>query len=203
VALKVSSPDVQHKTAIGGLALDVRDEAGVRQAFQRLRGVIESRIPRLDNPTAAAGVVDGRISTISDPTAEAGAIDGPIRTISNPTADPDSLSAGVLVEAMAPPGTELIVSVRTDAVVPALTVGLGGIYVEAIDDVAIVPLPADEDRIAKALSTLRAPIPPQAAAIAAQIGAASDNLELLECNPVLIHRDGAVVVDAIAKEVAT
>ena len=30
----------------------------------------------------------------------------------------------------------------------------------------------------------------------------ADGLALLECNPVLIHRDGAVVVDAIAKEVS-
>ena len=45
-------------------------------------------------------------------------------------------------------------------------------------------------------------MPEGTAQIAAQIAEASDGLELLECNPVLIHRDGAVVVDAIAKEVA-
>ena len=39
VALKVSSAAVQHKTAIGGIALDVRDEAGVREAFRRLGAV--------------------------------------------------------------------------------------------------------------------------------------------------------------------
>ena len=37
----------------------------------------------------------------------------------------------------------------------------------------------------------------------AQIAHAAEGLQLLECNPVLIHRDGAVVVDATAKEVAT
>ena len=36
VALKLSAPDVRHKTQIGALALDVRDEAGVREAFRRL-----------------------------------------------------------------------------------------------------------------------------------------------------------------------
>ena len=45
--------------------------------------------------------------------------------------------------------------------------------------------------------------PAHAARIAAQIARAAGGLELLECNPVLIHRDGAVVVDAVAKEVAT
>ena len=44
VALKVSSPAVQHKTAIGGIALDVRDEAGVREAFRRLGVVHASHI---------------------------------------------------------------------------------------------------------------------------------------------------------------
>ena len=42
-----------------------------------------------------------------------------------------------------------------------------------------------------------------AAHVAARIGAAADGLELLECNPVLVHRDGAVVVDATAKEVSS
>ena len=32
---------------------------------------------------------------------------------------------------------------------------------------------------------------------------AADGLELLECNPVLVHPDGAVVVDATAKEVSS
>jgi acetate---CoA ligase (ADP-forming) len=150
VALKVSAPDMRHKTANGAVALGVRDEAGVREAFRRLRG--------------------------SDP-----------------------LTRSVLVERMAEPGVELLVSVRRDAVVPALVIGLGGIHVEALDRVALVPLPADRARIERALQTVGAP--PQAAPIVAQIAAAAEGLALLECNPVLIHSDGAVVVDAIAKEV--
>jgi acetate---CoA ligase (ADP-forming) len=150
VAVKLSSPDMRHKSAAGAIALDVRDEDSLRAAYRRL---------------AARG--------------------------------------DVLVERMAAPGTEVFVSVRTDAVVPALTIGRGGIFVEALDDVAIVPLPAGERRIAQALERLRAPVPPAAAKVAAQIAAAADGLELLECNPVLVHRDGAVVVDATAKEVAT
>ena len=167
VALKVSAPEMRHKTQAGALALDVRDETGVREAFQRLRGVAESRIPRLDNPTATV----------------------------------TALNAGVLVEAMAPPGVEALVSVTTDAVVPALILGLGGIHVEALDRVAIVPLPADAARIARAVAALR--LPEAVVDVAAQIAAAAHDLALVECNPVLIHPDGAVVVDAIAKEVAT
>jgi len=159
VALKVSSPSMRHKTAAGAIALDVRDEPGVREAFHRLAN---------GSPGETRG-----------------------------------LTPLVLVEQMAAPGVEIFVAVRTDAVVPVLVVGRGGIHVEALDDVAIVPLPADVRRIERALETLRAPVPGGAAAIAAQIAGAADGLELLECNPVLIHRDGAVVVDATAKEVAT
>jgi acetyl-CoA synthetase len=50
VALKISSPAVQHKTAIGGIALDVRDEAGVREAYRRL-GVAHRRISTANDPT--------------------------------------------------------------------------------------------------------------------------------------------------------
>jgi acyl-CoA synthetase (NDP forming) len=166
VALKVSAPEMRHKTANGALALDVREEAAVREAFRRL-GAVSDRIPITDNPTNSA----------------------------------TPLNAAVLVEQMAPPGVELLIAVRRDAVIPALVIGLGGIHVEALDRVAIVPLPADAARIERALGALKAP--QQAARIVEEIAEAADGLALLECNPVLIHRDGAVVVDAIAKEVVT
>ncbi|HTE61234.1 MAG TPA: acetate--CoA ligase family protein, partial [Solirubrobacteraceae bacterium] len=61
----------------------------------------------------------------------------------------------VLVEAMAEPGVELLVAARRDAVVPALVVGLGGVWTELLDDVAIVPLPASPVRVEAALRSLR------------------------------------------------
>ena len=48
---------------------------------------------------------------------------------------------------MSPPGVELLVAARGDGVVPALVVGLGGLWTEAYDDVAIVPLPATAERV--------------------------------------------------------
>ena len=183
VALKLSAADVRHKTQIGALALDVRDEEGVREAFRQLAGVVGGRIATISNPTAGNGAAHASLDAQFDP------------------------ATPILVEQMAPPGAELLVSVRKDAVVPALVVGLGGIWTEALDDVAIVPLPASAARVERALSSLKgaALIPNISAAahVASQIGAASDGLELLECNPVLIHHDGAVVVDATAKEVSS
>ena len=42
-------------------------------------------------------------------------------------AHPGALDAELLVERMAEPGVELLISARADAVVPVVTVGLGGI----------------------------------------------------------------------------
>ena len=61
----------------------------------------------------------------------------------------------VLAERMAAPGVELIVAAHADGIVPALVLGLGGIWTELIDDVVVIPLPADSTRIERALRTLR------------------------------------------------
>ncbi len=155
VAVKLSSPELQHKTAAGALLLDVAGEPALRAAHRALAG--------------------------------------------------RNGGAQVLVERMAPPGAELIVAVRRDAVVPALVIGLGGIHAEAFDDVAVVPLPATPERVLTALAKLRgAPLLrhadlPAAARLAAAL-THLPGLELIECNPVLVHEQGAVVVDAVAKE---
>jgi acetyl-CoA synthetase len=121
--------------------------------------------------------------------------------------------AAVLVEAMAPPATELVVAARRDAVVPALVVGLGGIWTELLDDVAIVPLPASAARVEAALRSLRgagrltgARGTPAAdlgavAALAAAAGELllAEDLSLLELNPVLAGPAGAIAVDALAR----
>jgi acetyl-CoA synthetase len=121
--------------------------------------------------------------------------------------------ARVLVEAMAPPGVELLVSARRDAVVPVLTVGLGGVWTEAFKDAAVIPLPAGADRVQAALGSLRAaPLlagsrtgagvdVAAAAALAARAGALllERNLELIELNPVLVNARGAVAVDAVVR----
>ena len=123
----------------------------------------------------------------------------------------------VLVERMAPPGVELLVAARADAVVPALVVGLGGIWAEALDDVAIVPLPADAERVEEAILSLRGaaalgggrgrqPVDLAAAArLAAAIGSLllESGLDLLELNPVVVHAQGCVALDALGRESRT
>jgi acetate---CoA ligase (ADP-forming) len=123
----------------------------------------------------------------------------------------------VLVEAMAPPGVELLVGARRDAVVPVLTVGLGGVWTEVLGDAAVVPLPADAERVERALRSLRAaPLLTGrrngmaldvrgAAQLAARVGALllEQRLELIELNPVIVSPRGAVAVDALVRTGAT
>jgi hypothetical protein len=114
---------------------------------------------------------------------------------------------------MVDPGLEVIVAARADAVVPALVIGLGGIWAETLDDVAIIPLPANSERIERAITGLRAaPLLTGGrgrrgldvaglAALAAQIGELllSRDLELVELNPVVVHERGCVALDALAR----
>jgi acyl-CoA synthetase (NDP forming) len=116
----------------------------------------------------------------------------------------------VLAERMAPPGVELLVAVRTDAVVPALVLGLGGIWTELLDDVAIIPLPASAARIERGLHSLRgAPLlaggrgRPAVDLVAVSRLAErvaelllERSLELVELNPVLVSASAAVIADA-------
>ena len=51
---------------------------------------------------------------------------------------------GVLVQPMAPPGREVILGINRDPTWgPLLMVGLGGVLVEALGDVALAPVPLD------------------------------------------------------------
>jgi acetate---CoA ligase (ADP-forming) len=125
---------------------------------------------------------------------------------------PEAAGATLLVERMAGDGVELIFAVRRDGVVPALLVGGGGIWAEALDDVALVPLPAAPERVERALRGLRvAPLltgrrggPAVDLDAAARFGSRlgeltlEHDLDLLEVNPALVSPHGCVALDAVA-----
>jgi acetyl-CoA synthetase len=119
--------------------------------------------------------------------------------------------AAMLIERMAPPGAELLVSARREGVVPNLVVAAGGIWTELLGDAAVIPLPAAPERVERAIRSLRAaPLftggrgraeldVGAAARLAAGVGALliDAGLDLIELNPVLVHEEGATVVDAL------
>lgn len=126
---------------------------------------------------------------------------------------PVAEGAEVLVERMAEPGVEVLVAATADGVVPALVLALGGIWAEALDDVVVVPLPADAARVERGLRSLRGAVlltggrgregvdVAALAELAAHTGELlmDQGLGLLELNPVVARPDGAIVVDALAR----
>jgi acetyl-CoA synthetase len=167
LALKLSSPGLQHKSEAGALALGLHGNAAVREAAERL--------------------------------------------LSLPAAD----GATLLVEEMGGTGPELLFAAHRNGVVPVLTVGLGGIWAEAIDDVALVPLPASPARVEQALLELRGAAlfdgsrgrPAHNLSVAAHFGSRlgelllEHDLDLLEVNPAVLLDGGArcLALDAIAR----
>lgn len=128
-------------------------------------------------------------------------------------ADPATGTIGsrpVLVEAMAPPGVDLVVGARRDAVFgPTVLVGLGGTVAEALADVAVAPATAPdveamvEELAGRALlDGWRGGPVLDRAALGAVVGAlgglllAHPQLQDVEINPLRVTPAGLVALDA-------
>ena len=119
---------------------------------------------------------------------------------------------GLLVQAMAPPGVELVAGVRRDqAFGPTVLVGLGGVWVEALDDVALRLAPltfADaQDMLAslrgsRVLDGYRGAGAVDRAAIArvlvalGELAVAEPSIAELDINPLIAGPAGVLAVDA-------
>ena len=131
-------------------------------------------------------------------------------------AHPDAAVHGVLVQSMAPPGREIILGITRDPTFgPMLMIGLGGIHVEVLRDVAFAPVPIERDealaligelRSAALLDGVRGAPPADRAALAELMVALSrfaadhaDLIEEIDLNPVIVHPRGqrVTVVDAL------
>jgi acetate---CoA ligase (ADP-forming) len=131
-------------------------------------------------------------------------------------AHPGATIDGVLVQQMAPKGHEMILGVHRDADFgPLLMVGVGGIHVEVLKDVAFAPVPLGRDaaleligqlRGAAVLDGVRGAPPADKKALADLIVALSrfaadhaDQIEEIDLNPVIVHPKGSglSVVDAL------
>lgn len=172
VAVKIVSPDITHKTEVGGVALGLRDAGAVRDASAAMLARVAA-------------------------------------------ARPQATIRGLLVEAMAPAGKELLLGgVRDSQWGPVLMVGLGGIYVEVMGDTTVCLAPVspdeaatllDELRIAPLLRGIRGERPVDRPALAAIISRFSQllvdlpELREIEINPLLASPDGAIAVDARAR----
>jgi acetate---CoA ligase (ADP-forming) len=122
---------------------------------------------------------------------------------------------GCLVEAMSPNGLELMIGAKRDpAWGTVLLLGLGGIWVEALGDVRLLPVDADETQIVEALSQLRTaklltgfrgapPVDIEATAKAVlaigRLMRTTPTIVEIDINPLMVHPkgQGATALDAL------
>jgi acyl-CoA synthetase (NDP forming) len=123
---------------------------------------------------------------------------------------------GVLVQPMAPAGRELILGITRDATWgPLLMVGLGGVLVEALGDIALAPVPLDRAAASALLGRLNgaAIFGPYRGMPAADVDALidtmmrlsqfaadhADDIAEIDLNPVIVHEkgQGVSIVDAL------
>jgi acyl-CoA synthetase (NDP forming) len=169
VALKVVSPDVVHKSDVGGVRLHLTSLARVGKAYGEIVAGVRASMP-------------------------------------------DVLIEGISVQAMATPGIEVVAGLTRDRTFgPVVMFGLGGIFVEILNDVAfrVVPLqPKDaramirEVRSFPILQGARGAAPVDLAALEDILlklsGLAGRRPEIheIDLNPVFAYPTGAVAVDA-------
>jgi acetate---CoA ligase (ADP-forming) len=172
VVLKAQAASLPHKTEVGGVALNLADEAALHSAW-----------------------------------------DTTMRNVKH--AAPNTKLDGALIEKMSPRGIELMVGAKRDSGWgTVLLLGLGGIWVEALGDVQVLPETADKQQIIEALGKLRAAkllvgtrgAPPADLTAVAHVVMAIGGLiqsvpeiSEIDINPLTVHGEGegATALDAL------
>jgi acyl-CoA synthetase (NDP forming) len=170
---------------------------------------LKAQAAALTHKTEAGGVA----LNIANETALRAAWDKMMASVKR--AAPDVTLDGVLVETMSPKGIELMVGAKREpGWGTVLLLGLGGIWVEALGDVQLLPGDADRKHIIEALGKLRAAkllagvrgAPPADVEAVADVVLAIGRLmqtvpEIVEIdvNPLMVHAkgQGATALDAL------
>jgi len=168
-ALKIVSPEIIHKSDAGGILLNLAGERAVREGFAQV-------------------------------VANAGKVSRPENIL------------GVLVAPMAPAGQECIVGmIRNPQFGAVLMFGLGGIFVEILKDVSFRVIPLTDLDLEEMihdikgyplLAGVRGQKPKDAGILkeilrrVAQLAADHPEIQEVDINPVIVHEQGASVVDA-------
>ncbi|HEY1362028.1 MAG TPA: acetate--CoA ligase family protein [Xanthobacteraceae bacterium] len=192
----------------GGLARTVEEGAAVASRIG-YPVVLKAQAAALTHKTEAGGVV----LDVGDETALRAAWDAMIGNLAG--SNPQVALDGVLVERMAPKGVELVIGGKREPGWGAvLLLGLGGIWVEALADVRLLPVDADEQEVIAALDQLRgagllrglrggpaADVEAVARAVTAigRLMQAAPEIAEIDVNPLLVHGkgEGATALDAL------
>jgi acyl-CoA synthetase (NDP forming) len=209
--------EVAGKTVLKAIGVRVPDGAMAKSAEEAAAVakkigypvVLKAQAAALAHKTEAGGV----IVNIADEPALRRAWDDLYARVKK--ARPDVVLDGALVEAMAKPGLELAVGAKRDPRWgPVLMVGLGGIWIEALGDVRLVPAGLPAAAIAEELTKLKAAklltgfrgAPPVDIAAVAEAAARIGRLMLtqpeiseIDINPLIAYPagEGATALDAL------
>jgi acetyltransferase len=169
VAMKIVSPDILHKSDVGGIKLGLQDAEAVRAAYHTMMHDLSTKLPQ------------ARLE-------------------------------GVLIEAMAPKGQEVIIGMRRDPNFgPLMMFGLGGIYVELFGDVSfrVAPLTRDDalemiqqTRAGRLLTGFRGSAQADVDAVVdtllrlSRLALDFPQIEEIEINPLLVLPKGALALDS-------
>lgn len=169
IVLKIVSPQITHKSDVGGVALGLSSADEVGEAFERV--VANSK-----------------------------------------KAQPSATIEGVAVQRMEKQGTEVIVGMTKDPQFgPVMMFGLGGIFVEILEDVAFRAIPLSRHAARSMVGQIRArrildgargepPVDREALVDlllkVSSIVAAYPQLAELDLNPVIAYADGYAIADA-------
>lgn len=130
---------------------------------------------------------------------------------------PDARIEGVLLQEMAPKGTEIILGTTCDPQLgPMVMVGLGGIFVEVFQDAALMPAPVNRAEAMHMLESLKAykiikgyrgmPALDMDALAEAIVNLSQlayekrDTIREIDVNPVFVYPKGICAVDALVVE---
>ena len=169
VVLKIVSPDVIHKSDVGGVIINLKTPEEVKDAYRKILANVKKH-------KADAEIV------------------------------------GILVQEMAPKSTEVIVGATKDPQFgPALMFGLGGVFVEILEDVTFRITPITERDALEMITEVKAyPLlkgyrgqPPADIDTIASILLNTSKLVIdhpeikeVDLNPIMVYEKGAKTVDA-------
>ncbi len=190
----------------GALARDPDDASEIAERLG-YPVVLKAQAAALAHKSDAGGVVLG----IGDDEALLRAWDSVAANVRK--SQPDLPLDGMLVEAMAPPGLELVVGARREPRWgPILTIGLGGIWIEALHDIRIFPADLSHDGIIAELLQLKgaALLRGGRGTPAADLGAVAycvlrlgaimrrdARIIEIEINPLRVYAKGALALDVL------
>jgi len=169
IVLKIVSPDIVHKSDVGGVIVGIKNLRHVRTGYRQIVKNVKKH-------------------------------------------NPDAKIVGILVQEMAPSGTEVIVgSIKDPQFGPAIMFGLGGVFVEVLKDVTFRIAPITEDEAAEMISEVKAyPLlkgyrntpPADLKAITkilvntSRLVTEHPEIRELDLNPIMVYEKGAKAVDA-------